>query len=161
MRPEARDDGDALNEARLEAVEHRLTTALAAWSGASLVAGATLVAVGQATGRRELAAFGRQTAAWGAVDGLIAAVGAVTRRRRGALTTDQRAARAGTLRTVLWVNALADVGYVVGGGVIVLRDARGRPLFGMRRGDGIAVVTQGAFLLALDLTQAQQLGVRR
>ena len=102
-------------------------------------------------------AFGRQTLAWGAVDGIIAGVGRLTRRRRGALTPDERAAKAKTLRTVLLANAAADVGYVAGGLVVAARDVQGRRTFGLQRGDGVAIAMQGAFLLVLDLSQAQRL----
>ncbi len=79
------------------AVETRLTTVLGAWAAASVVLGGVLAA-GQRT-----RGFGRQTAAWGAVDGAIAAVGVRNRRRRG--PTDPA-----RLRRVLLVNAGLDVG---------------------------------------------------
>lgn len=75
--------------------------------------------------------FGRQTAAWGAVDAAIAAFGL----SRPAPDTDR-------LRKVLLVNCLADVGYI-GLGLWAWRSER-------FRADGAAVVVQGAFLLALD-----------
>lgn len=110
------------------AVETRLTTVLGAWAAASVVLGGVLAA-GQRT-----RGFGRQTAAWGAVDGAIAAVGVRNRRRRG--PTDPA-----RLRRVLLVNAGLDVGYLAVGAALL----RGR-----WRGDGAAVLVQGAFLLALD-----------
>ena len=79
---------------------------------------------------------------WGAVDGAIALVGARRRSSRGP-TDAQR------LRRVLLVNAGLDVGYVAAGGWLV-RDGRWR-------GDGVAVVVQGAFLLVLDSVAARAL----
>lgn len=150
----------ARSAAPLEAVEGTLTRALATWAIANVALGAVVVVAGRATRRPGLVAFGRQTAAWGAVDGAIAGIGALTRRRRGELTAAERSAKGMTLRRVLVANAVADVGYVLGGVVIVLRDARGRPTLGMGRSDGVAVATQGLFLLALDLSQARRLSSR-
>ena len=117
-------------------VETRLTSVLGTWAVASVAVGAVLSA------RERTRGFGRQTAAWGAVDGAIAAVGARNRHRRG--PTDPR-----RLRTVLLVNAGLDVGYLVLGAAL-LRTGRWR-------GDGAAVVVQGAFLLALDSAAAAAL----
>ena len=118
------------------AVETRLTTALGSWAAGSVAVGAVLAA------RPATRGFGRQTAAWGAIDGAIAAVGARNRRRRG--PTDPA-----RLRRVLLVNAGLDVGYLAVGAAL-LRSARWR-------GDGAAVLVQGAFLLALDATAAAAL----
>ena len=118
------------------AVETRLTTVLGSWAAGSVAAGAVLAA------RPATRGFGRQTAAWGAIDGAIAAVGARNRRRRG--PTDPA-----RLRRVLLVNAGLDVGYLAVGAAL-LRSARWR-------GDGAAVLVQGAFLLALDATAAAAL----
>ncbi|WP_082556545.1 hypothetical protein [Modestobacter sp. Leaf380] len=117
-------------------VETRLTTVLGGWAAASVVAGAALSLSPRTRG------FGRQTAAWGAVDGVIAGVGAHNRRRRG--PTDP-----GRLRRVLLVNAGLDVGYLALGAALLRTDRW--------RGDGAAVVVQGAFLLALDSTAAAAL----
>ena len=86
--------------------------------------------------------FGRQSTAWGAVDGAIACVRARRRTTKGS-TEPAR------LRTVLLVNVGLDVGYLVGGAWLV-RDGRWR-------GDGAAVLVQGAFLLALDGAAARRL----
>ncbi|QNG36250.1 hypothetical protein F1C76_06285 [Geodermatophilaceae bacterium NBWT11] len=117
-------------------VETRLTQVLAGWAAASVVVGAALSIDPCTRG------FGRQTAAWGAVDGLIAGVGARNRTRRG--PTDPA-----RLRKVLLVNAGLDVGYLALGAAL-LRTTRWR-------GDGAAVVVQGAFLLVLDATAASAL----
>ncbi|SCX46210.1 hypothetical protein SAMN03159343_1763 [Klenkia marina] len=117
-------------------VESRLTTVLGTWAASSLALGAVLAARPGARG------FARQTAAWGAVDGVIAAVGARNRRRRG--PTDPA-----RLRKVLLVNAGLDVGYLVAGAALLRSDRW--------RGDGAAVLVQGAFLLALDSAAAAAL----
>jgi hypothetical protein len=110
-------------------VEQRLTRVLGSWAAASVAVGAALSLSPRTRG------FGRQTVAWGAIDGAIAAVGARNRARRG--PTDPV-----RLRRVLLVNAVLDVGYVAVGAALTRRDRW--------RGDGLAVVAQGAFLLALD-----------
>ena len=117
-------------------VEAQLTRALGGWAAASVALGAVLAA------RPATRGFGRQTAAWGAVDGAIALVGARRRARRG--PTDPA-----RLRRVLVVNAGLDVGYLAAAAWLV-RDGRWR-------GDGIAVLVQGAFLLLLDTTAASRL----
>lgn len=117
-------------------VESRLTAALGRWAAGSVATGALLSVP------RSTRGFGRQTLAWGAVDGAIAAVG----RRRHAARGPTDPTR---LRRVLLVNAVLDVGYLAAGAWLV-RDGRWR-------GDGAAVLVQGAFLLALDGTAARAL----
>ncbi len=115
-------------------VEQRLTRVLSAWAIGS-------VAVGAALARRS-PGFARQTAAWGAVDGAIALVGAANRRRRGP-TEPAR------LRRMLLVNAGLDVSYLALGAWGLRRERW--------RADGAAVVVQGAFLLVLDTAAARAL----
>ena len=115
----------------VDRVEERLTRALGAWAAASVLAGAALYPRSRG--------FGRQTAMWGAVDGVIATVG---RRRRGRVSPER-------LRRVLLVNAGLDVGDLAAGGWLV-RDGRWRD-------DGVAVLVQGGFLLALDGLAARAL----
>ncbi|MCW2777870.1 MAG: hypothetical protein JWN17_1595 [Frankiales bacterium] len=115
-------------------VEVRLTRVLGTWAAASVGTGALLA--------RRSPGFARQTAVWGLVDGAIAVVGAHGRARKG--PTDPR-----RLRRVLLVNAGLDVGYLAAGAWLV-RDGRWR-------GDGAAVLVQGAFLLGLDSLAARAL----
>ena len=121
--------------------EERLTQVLGAWAAGSVVLGAALSLPPRTRG------FGRQTAVWGAVDGAIAYAGVLGRRRRG--PTDRV-----RLRRVLLLNAGLDVGYLGVGAAL----ARGRRVRGRAyRGDGLAVLVQGAFLLLLDTTAAARL----
>lgn len=117
-------------------VEQQLTRTLGAWAAGSLVVGGALC-VSPRTRR-----FGRQTAAWGAVDGVIAWVGVRRRRRKGPADPDR-------LRTVLLANAGLDIGYLAIG-------ARLRRTEGWRD-DGLAVLVQGGFLLVLDTAAAARL----
>lgn len=114
-------------------VEQRLTQVLGGWAAGSVVTGAALAL------RPATRGLGRQTAAWGAVDGAVALVGARRRAARG--PTDPA-----RLRRVLLLNAGLDVGYLALGARM-----RRSPRW---RGDGDAVVVQGAFLLLLDSTAA-------
>jgi len=77
--------------------EEQLTRVLSAWAAGSVAVGAVCSLSPRTRG------FGRQTAAWGLVDGAIAYAGVRARRRKG--PTDPA-----RLRTVLLVNAGLDVG---------------------------------------------------
>ena len=118
-------------------VETSLVRVLGGWAAASVAVGAALCVDPRTRG------FGRQTLAWGAVDGAIAVVGA-RRRAAGGRTDPAR------LRRVLLVNVGLDVLYLATGGHLVARTTRGR-------GDGMAVLVQGAFLLGLDSWAARAL----
>lgn len=143
--------------ARFVAVEKTLTTSLVSWSVGSVVAGSALAIAGQRAGNEKLVGFGRQTAAWGAIDGVIAGAGLFSQRRRAPLTEGNVAAKAKGLRRLLLVNALADVGYVAGGLALAGRNRNEKKTLGMGAGDGVAIVIQGIFLLALDVSQARRL----
>lgn len=117
-------------------VEVRLTKVLARWAGTSVAVGALLTVPERTRG------FGRQTAAWGAVDGLIAYGGSRKRARIGPADPNR-------LRKVLLLNVGLDVGYLAAGGWLVRRTRW--------RGDGWAVLVQGAFLLVLDAAAADAL----
>lgn len=117
-------------------IEVGLTRVLSAWAAGSVALGGALSLSPRTRG------FGRQTAAWGLVDGAIAYAGIRGRSRKGA--TDPA-----RLRRVLLVNAGLDVGYLALGERMRRTDRW--------HGDGLAVLVQGAFLLLLDTTAAQRL----
>jgi hypothetical protein len=126
-----------------------LTRTLAVLGASSIVVGGLVTL----TASRSLPrAFGQQTAAWGAINLGIAGFGAW---RSGA-----HPAEAASLRRTLLVNAGLDVAYVAAGAQV----AHHRTTFGDRmapdaaRGHGLAVVSQGLALMALDLTYARRLG---
>lgn len=133
---------------RTQLAVDRLTRRLAALGASGAGVGAVLAVKGRTPGLR---AFGQQTAAWGAIDLAIAGVGAA---RRSAPPS------AGRLRTVLLVNAALDVGYIAAGAYLAGRrpGPNARLQQDRARGHGLAVVTQGALLLALDLRHALALG---
>ena len=130
----------------VEDTARQLTHRLTAIGVAGLVGGLAARRFGDPA----TAAFGTQSALWGAIDLAIAGVASA----RSAQPRD-----AAQLRRVLLVNAGLDVGYVAAGVVV----ARLRPTVGGRvtqvesRGHGLAVVVQGAALLALDLVHARRL----
>ena len=144
----------------LEGYEREITTLLTVWAAGSVIKGTAIALIGKRTGRKQWVRFGRQTAMWGAVDALIAGAGALSRSRRGELPPEQVAAEARKRRTLLLINAAADVGYIAGGAHIAFHAKPGPPektSFRMGRGDGLAILIQGAFLLALDATYARKL----
>jgi len=141
----------------LEGYEREISTLLTAWGVGSVVKGGIIALLGKRTGRRTWMTFGRQTAMWGVVDALIAGAGTLSRSRRGELTQEQVDAEARKLRTLLLINAAADVVYIAGGAHIAVRAGREGTSFRMTRGDGLAILIQGAFLLALDATYARKL----
>ena len=144
----------------LEGYEREITTVLTVWAAGSVIKGTAIALIGKRTGRKQWMRFGRQTAMWGAVDALIAGAGALSRSRRGELTQEQVDAEARKLRTLLLINAAADVVYIAGGAHIAFHAKPGPPektSFRMGRGDGLAILIQGAFLLALDATYARKL----
>ena len=143
----------------LESVERRLTVLLAGWAAGSVAIGSALVIVGHRAQHEQLLRFGRQTIAWGAVDGVIAGVGALSRRRRGEVSAEEIARKAQSLRRLLLVNAVADVGYLVAGTTLLVRGRGGQVTARMGAADGLAIIVQGAFLLALDAVHAAELEV--
>lgn len=130
--------------------EHRLAWTTVGWGALSGVVGLAAAVRWRDPWRR---ALGLQTAGWGAVDIGIAVVGLRLQQRRMRALTDAYAdaaheAERVKLRRILLVNAAADVGYVVLGAVLA-RDSRPRVA-----GSGVAIVIQGAFLLAHDSVHA-------
>lgn len=149
-----------MQQSELEHYERQLSTLLGVWAAGSVIKGGIIALIGHRTGRKQWMRFGRQNAMWGAVDGVIAGLGVRSRSRRGELTTEQVEFEATKLRVMLLLNALADVVYIAGGAHIAYHAKPGPPevtSFKMGRGDGVAIVIQGAFLLGLDLTFARRL----
>ena len=161
-----------MQQTELEHYERQLSTLLGVWAAGSVIKGGIIALIGHRTGRKQWMRFGRQNAMWGAVDGVIAGAGVLGRSRRGELTPEQVEFEATKLRVMLLLNAAADVIYIAGGAHIAYHAKPARPggpaepsltgspevtSFKMGRGDGVAIVIQGAFLLGLDLTFARRL----
>jgi hypothetical protein len=127
--------------------ERALARTTVGWGLGSMAAGLVLGAA-----RRRSAwwrAFGLQHAGWGAVDLLIALLAGRLQDRRMRRHPDPYAAAAleaerAKLFRVLWINVLADAGYV-GLGTALTRHRRPRAA-----GAGAAMAIQGAFLLLHD-----------
>ena len=130
--------------------ERTLLRELSAGAAVSGGIGAGVWAWGASQHRPAATAFGRQTFAWAAIDGLIALAG-----RRGVASPpddeDAAIARARRMRNVTAVNAVLDVAYVVGG---LALSRWSRAPRATRVADGTAVAIQGAFLLWLDTRHA-------
>ncbi len=120
------------------AFQRSIGNALIAWGALCTVAGAAMLALLRGEAPRH---FALQTIAWGVIDALIGLVG-----RRGAAADGPVAPRARRLRWLLGINALADIGYILGGLWLIRRsrsDAR-------KAGAGVGMVIQGAFLFCFD-----------
>jgi len=142
----------------LTRLQRELTTILGTWSAATVVSGGILALVGHRAGRKQMLRFGRNSALWGAVDGVIAAVGARAA-RGGERTLDEVEMEATRLRVTLLLNTVADVVYIAVGAHIAVRAKSGPPEKTSLRlgpGDGWAILMHGAFLLALDATYARR-----
>jgi hypothetical protein len=103
-----------------------------------------------------LQALGNQFIAWGAVDGSIAAFAIANAAKKsslvesGEITPHEHYLQAEQFERIIWVNALLDIGYMLGG----FRLARGNPQDRRRQGMGWGILTQGAFLFAWDILLA-------
>ena len=130
----------------------RVSRQLGWWSLASVLVGAALLLTPERTfGALAPVAFGfgLQCLLWGAIDGVIASIGAFDLRRRHAAGEphDAAATRAfgRRLRRLLRLNAGLDVLYVAVGLALL---ALWRTPEGL--GHGLGVVVQGGFLLVFD-----------
>ncbi|MBT8338251.1 MAG: hypothetical protein KJO11_16810 [Gemmatimonadetes bacterium] len=144
----AQADPTALNEA-LRAAQRDHLWRVAVWGGASLAAGLAFAATaGDAHATRK--GFGIQTAAWGAINlgivawGFAGDGGAVATDWASALQAEDRWAH------LLLVNLGLNVGYVAVGSALWIASGRGLRSGDVVRGHAMAVVLQGAALLALD-----------
>ena len=144
----AQADPAALNDA-LRAAQRDHLWRVAAWGGASLAAGLALAATaGDTHATRK--GFGIQTAAWGAINLGIVAWGFAG--DGGVVATDWGAALRAEDRWahLLLVNLGLNVGYVAVGSALWVASGRGLRSGDAVRGHAMAVVLQGAALLALD-----------
>jgi hypothetical protein len=119
-------------------VLNQLVMTLLAWTLLSL--GAGLLGL-NATSHPRWRAFWFMTGLWGWIDGAIVLY---------ALVAEPLPLE--TLRSVLWFNAGLDVCYIVTGAALISRPSD------RWRGFGGAIIIQGLFLLALDVTMASRIG---
>ncbi|HVN10908.1 MAG TPA: hypothetical protein VMT69_02360 [Kineosporiaceae bacterium] len=140
-RPTSRAGEGAERARRDPGAEQRLLGGLATWATWSVGVGGVLWRLGRQERAPALRAAGRTCVAWGLADGAVVAWGVrQVVRRRGASPPAADHARRMALLT--GANALADVGYVLIGGLLSASPRR--------RGVGLATTVQGAFLLYLD-----------
>lgn len=131
----------------MEKFQKKLSLRLLAWAVFSVVSGFFMLKWG--TFWRGI---GIQFISWGAIDGMIAVGGQVASDNRLKKTPDEEMpARLEkdkrNLRIALWINGGLDVLYIIGG----IRWMRSK------RGHGLGVLIQGAFLLVFDLYHAIKL----
>lgn len=135
----------------LLAAERAHLTRLMMWGGASVLVGSALLAILRLRGHRSslLDHFGIQTAAWGAIELVLAMTsfrGLELRDLAGATRLDR----------FLWFNIGLDVGYALVGLTLLVAGWR----FFRRSslvGAGVGVIVQGAALVLLDLVLAGQI----
>jgi hypothetical protein len=128
--------------------QRRLTHRLLWWAIPNVLLGTLLVWRGQTPARR---AFGQQAVGWGAIDAAIALGGQYGAEQKQATATPAvEVAQARTLRRLLWLNTGLDLLYMAGG----LALARGGS--DSKRGHGLGIFVQGAFLFVFDLFHALQ-----
>lgn len=136
----------------LLALERGHLQRLALWAAACVLGGTALLAwlAVRRAAAPMLKHFGLQTAAWGAVNGAIAAWA-----WRGLTLRDFAGAQ--HLVNILWLNTGLDVGYAAVGATMALLAARWGPKPGVL-GAGVAVVVQGLALALLDLRLIRLIG---
>lgn len=123
--------------------QERMLGGLLVWGAANTVAGAGMARSRSVLVRR----LGQQACVWGLID-LALAVNGRRSARRQAPTADAAvtSAAAARFRTILAVNSLLDVGFVVGGSGLAARSTAHPD----RRGTGLGIALQGLFLLIYD-----------
>jgi Family of unknown function (DUF6992) len=110
-----------------------------------------------------LRGIGGQFILWGLVDGVIALLALYGARRKaaawqaGAITPQLQAREADQFEKIIWANVALDAGYVLGGRWWLRR----HPIDPARRGTGVGVMIQGAFLLVWDILLVLAVGWRR
>lgn len=130
--------------------QSRLTRRLLAWAAPSILLGALLL-----TGADPfLRGVGVQFVAWGAIDAVIALLGARATRRRAALPDADPGREVRNLRRLLWINTALDVLYVAGGWLLWQTLGRADPFWA---GNGFGILVQGGFLFFFDLYHALRL----
>lgn len=139
--------------------QQRVLPVLLLWGAGSAVAG-----VRWWRGPRSFwQGVGMQCAAWGAVDALIALVGLRGARRKGlalaqgSLNDEDHAEEARKFERILWINAGLDVGYALGGVLLIERNRDNA----QRRGMGAGVIAQALFLFVFDVCNGGIVRARR
>ena len=130
--------------------QNLISRRLLRWGGASIALGIMM-----RFGGKFWKNAGNQFIAWGAIDALIAIFGQVAARNRidsyeNPATPEIKRKEERTLSKILWINAGLDVLYIIGGWLWTRRDKGD----GTARGNGVAVMIQGAFLLIFDVIHA-------
>ncbi|MDX2136832.1 MAG: hypothetical protein SF123_01965 [Chloroflexota bacterium] len=130
--------------------QRTLSQRLLVWSGVSTVLGIVMALRG-----KFWRGVGSQFVGWAVVNAAIALVGQyVTQRRRAQLDDPElakhRLREAANLKRLLWINAVLDVFYMLGGAFMMGRRQSGA----QTRGTGFGIILQGLFLLVFDIIHA-------
>lgn len=125
---------------------------LMGWAAGSIAAGLLWLRSKSAV----MAGIGGQFVLWGAIDGLIAALGlrgaagGMRRLAKKEMSEADHLQQAERFERFVWLNAGLDVLYIMGGGWLAQRSRNDD----RRRGMGIGIVLQGGFLLVWDVILA-------
>lgn len=125
--------------------QHRVLGVLLGWG-----VGSTVVGAGLATAKNEVVRHvGLQAVGWGLIDAIIALLGRNGARQKVLSQTHQQEQlrEAQRFQTIVAINAGLDVLYVLGGRWLVQHAG----MDAARRGAGIGIMVQGAFLLVYDI----------
>jgi len=97
--------------------------------------------------------IGSQFALWGLIDAAIAAFGLRSAHRNsekfdtGTITPTDHEKHARQFETIIWLNAVLDIGYIAGGSWLIVKF----PKDSQRKGIGWGVLFQGSFLFIWDM----------
>ncbi len=124
--------------------QERALGGLLAWGAGSVVAGAAFTRAADNAVRHTA----RQAAGWGIVDLVLAVNGRRTAPQRGRMASAEETAEAvHRFRRILAINAALDVGYVLGGAMLLRSAGTDR----RRAGTGLGIIVQGLFLGIYDV----------
>lgn len=148
--------------------QQRLFPILLGWALGSIAAGILWMKNPHAT----TAGLGSQFAGWGVINAVLAAFGLNSARRnlerqaQGEISADEHDRQAQNFERLVLLNAGLDLGYIAAGAWLArtppqqVGTAGAKPA-SSRKGMGLGIVAQGAFLLAWDLLLALLVHKRR
>lgn len=131
------------------AFQHAILPVLLGWAAGSVTSGVLWMC----SPRSWLRGLGGQFVGWGLVNGVIALLGLAGAEKNhlrlldGQISTTEHDHQAHIFENIVWVNAVLDVFYVLGGRWYSNRN----PDDAVRRGAGVGIMLQGAFLLVWDI----------
>lgn len=146
-----------MHDLSIDQVQRTLAQRLLFWGGLSIALGTMLNRMRSPFWR----GFGFQFIIWGTIDALIALIAGKSKPAQqvkdGILQLDQENRKKRNLASILWVNTVLDIIYVIIGLRINQSKGASNPLW---RGQGSGIAIQGGFLFLFDLVHALWLSNR-